>query len=261
MNKISAIIIAKNEEEMIADCLDSLRFCSEKIVVDSGSEDRTVEIAHRFGAKVYSLETNDFSKLRNFGLDKAKGDWILYVDADERVSSKLREEVSNLTKMQDRFKGMSAYYLKRKNFYLGNHEWPHIEKLERLFKRGVLKGWKGRLHESPIFEGEAGELDGFLVHYTHRDLTSMLNKTIDWSRVEAELRFRAGHPNVTWWRLARVMVTAFFDYFIRQKGWKAGAVGIIESIYQSFSIFVTYARLWEMQNKIKTQNAKVKTTN
>ena len=252
MSKISAIIIAKNEENMIADCLDSVSFCDEIIVVDGGSEDRTVEIAKRMGAKVYLLETNDFSKLRNFGLERARGEWLLYVDADERVDKVLKEEISHLISFSDRREKLNSYFLKRKNFYLGTsakNEWPYIEKLERLFKKDDLKGWRGELHESPIIRGKIGELDGYLLHHTHRDLTLMLNKTIEWSKIEAQLRFKAGHPQMVWWRFLRVMFTAFFDWYIRQKGFKLGTVGLIESIYQMFSMFISYARLWEMQRQ------------
>lgn len=250
MTKISAIIIAKNEENMIADCLDSVSFCDEIIVVDGGSEDRTVEIAKRMGAKVFIFKTEDFSKLRNYGRDMGKGDWVLYIDADERVTNELRREITHLTIDDGRVGKLNGYILKRKNFYFGTsakNEWPYIEKLERLFRKESLRGWKGELHESPIFVGQTGELDGFLLHYTHRDLTSMLNKTIEWSKIEAQLRFKAGHPQMVWWRFLRVMLTSFFDWYIRQKGFKLGTIGLIESLYQMFSMFVTYARLWEMQ--------------
>lgn len=263
MNTISAVVIAKNEEDMIADCLDSLSFCEEVIVVDGGSEDRTSDIAKRMGANVFVYKSDDFSELRNFGLEKAKGDWVLYVDTDERVSDGLKDEIKHLTKDSDRVGKLNAYSLKRKNFYLGSskkNEWPYIEKLERLFRKENLKGWKGRLHESPIINGKIGELDGYLLHYTHRDLTLMLNKTIEWSKIEAELRFKSGHPQMVWWRFLRVMITSFFDWYVRQRGYKAGTVGLIESMYQMFSMFVTYARLWEIQNKFKSQNAKVKST-
>jgi len=253
MSKISAIIIAKNEENMIADCLDSLGFCSEIVVVDSGSEDRTVEIARRMGAKVFTFESDDFSKLRNFGLDKARYDWVLYVDADERVTDSLRRNIESGIMNQE--SGIVAYRIQRKNFYLGpskNNEWPYIEKLERLFRKENLKGWKGELHESPIIHGKIGEFDGYLFHYTHRDLTLMLSKTIEWSKIEAQLRFKTSHPQMVWWRFLRVMITAFFDWYIRQKGFKLGTVGLIESIYQMFSMFITYARLWETQQQNST---------
>lgn len=255
MNNISGIVIAKNEENMIADCLDSVSFCDEIIVIDGGSEDRTVELAKRMGAKVFTYSSDDFSELRNFGLEKAREEWILYVDADERATTSLRDnikyQISSIRQAQDRNIKYSAYRIQRKNFYLGNHEWPYIERLERLFKKENLKGWKGELHESPIMHGKIGELDGYLLHYTHRDLTLMLNKTIEWSKIEAQLRFKAGHPQMVWWRFLRVMLTAFFDWYIRQKGYKLGTVGLIDSIYQMFSMFITYARLWEMQQKLK----------
>lgn len=254
--KLSAIIIAKNAEDQIADAIQSVDFADEVIVVDNSSTDRTREIAGYLKAKVFTYEVVDFSKLRNFGLEKAGGEWILYIDTDERVTPELKEEILSIISSQIfHMENLRGFYVKRKNFYLGNHEWPYIEKLERLFRKDALKGWKGQLHESPIIDGKVGELDGFLFHYTHRDLTSSLAKTIEWSKIEAELRFKAGHPKVTWWRFPRVMLTVFFNSYIRQGGWKVGIVGVIESIYQSFSIFITYARLWELQQEIKNQKS------
>ena len=242
MSKISGIVIVRNAEEMIADCLDSLSFCDEIVVVDSFSEDRTKGIAEKMGAKVYELKFNDFSQARDFGLKKATNEWVVYIDSDERITKELAVEIK-----KNIASDFSAFRIKRKNFYFGNHEWPHIEHLERVFKKDKLQGWYGKVHESPKVIGSIGTLDGFLLHYTHRDLTSMVNKTIEWSEIEAELRFKAGHPKMTWWRFPRVMQTAFFDSYVRQGGWKVGTVGLIESMYQSFSIFVTYARLWELQ--------------
>jgi len=247
MNKISGIVIVKNAEEMIADCLDSLSFCDEIVVVDSLSEDRTKDIAEKMGAKVYELKFKDFSEARNFGLKKVTGEWIVYIDSDERITKELATEIKKNVLIND----VSAFRIKRKNFYFGNHEWPYIEHLERVFKKDKLQGWYGEVHESPKVIGNICTLGGFLLHYTHRDLTSMVNKTIQWSKVEAELRFKAGHPKMTWWRFPRVMLMAFFDSYIRQGGWRVGTVGLIESAYQSFSIFVTYARLWELQQKGK----------
>ena len=250
MIKISGIVITKNAENLIADCLDSLSFCSEIVVVDNVSSDRTRDIAEKMGAKVIEYSSDDFADMRNMGMKKAMGEWLLYVDADERVTSALREEIIKST--NNPTNKNVGFRIKRKNFYFGSakqNEWPFIERLERLFKKDNLEGWYGKLHESPKIRGEIGELDGYLFHYTHRDLSSMVKKTIEWSKIEAELRYKNGHPKMTWWRFPRVMATAFLDSYIRQGGWKIGAVGLIESIYQSYSIFVTYARLWEMQQK------------
>ncbi|MDP2638371.1 MAG: glycosyltransferase family 2 protein [Candidatus Levybacteria bacterium] len=249
MNKISGIVIAKNAESLIADCLDSLSFCDEIIVIDNKSDDRTGDIAEKMGANVYKYISNDFSKLRNFGLKKAKYKWVLYVDTDEKVTEELKRCIKS--EINNNANGYSAYRIKRKNFYFGNHEWPHVERLERLFQREKLDGWYGELHESPKVKGLIGELNGYLYHFTRRDLSVMLKKTIEWSTVEAELRYLNNHPKMKWWRFPRVMLTTFFSYYIKQEGWKAGTVGLIESLYQAFSIFITYAKLWEMQQEKK----------
>lgn len=250
MNKISAIVIAKNEETMIADCLDSLTFCDEIILIDNDSSDRTPEIADKMGAKVLKFKSDNFSSLRNYGLKNANSEWIVYVDSDERVSSELRSNIKDQI-LNSKKNNISVFKIKRKNFYFGNHEWPYVENLERLFRKDSLVKWQGIIHETPLVDGELGEVDGYLLHYTHRDLTSMLNKTIEWSRQEALLRFESGHPKMAWWRFPRVMSTAFFDSYLKQGGWKVGTVGILESFFQSFSMFITYARLWELQQKRK----------
>ncbi len=241
--KLSAIVIARNEEARIVQCLSSLAWADEIVVIDNGSTDNTREIAKKQGAIVVSLgDVRDFAKLRNIGKEKARGEWLLYVDADEVVTPELAKEIQKVTHPP------VVYAIHRKNFYLG-HPWPFEEKIFRLFHTSALQEWYGVLHESPRVVGETGELCAPLLHYTHRTLEEMVVKTNEWSEAEAKLRFDAGHPPVVWWRFLRVMLTAFFDFFIKQGGWRAGVVGWIESMYQAFSIFITYAKLWELQRK------------
>jgi len=248
MSKISAIILTNNSEALIADCIDSVSFCDEIIVIDDSSMDRTPDLAKHLGAKVYNYKSKSFAEKRNYGREKAKYKWVLYIDDDERVTKELENSIKEKV-LNIKGKVYSAYKVKRKNFYLGNHEWPSSEEHLRLFNKNSLKEWKGKLHETPVVEGEISELDGFLLHYTHRDLSSMVQKTAEWSGVEAELRLKANHPQMRSWRFFRVMFTAFYDSYIKQKGYKAGTAGLIESLYQAFSIFITYARLWELQNE------------
>lgn len=244
--KISAIIIVLNGEKLLPDCIDSLKFCDEILVVDGGSVDKTVLVAKELGARVIQGTSESFAEQRNIGLSHAKGEWVLYVDVDERVSPELQNHIL------DRIKNNTvdtAYTVQRKNFYLGNHPWPKIELLERVFKKNALKGWYGKLHESPKITGSVGNLQGFLFHYTHQDLATMVEKTNVWSEIEAELRYKNKHPHMVSWRFFRVMLTAWYDSYIKQAGWKAGTAGVVESIYQAFSIFITYAKLWELQQK------------
>jgi len=248
--KISVIIIARNAEKVIADCLKSVRqLADEIIVIDDQSDDKTVEIAEKMGAKAYIHKMKDFADQREFGLKKAQGEWVLYVDADERVSQKLKEEILKIVSHEPRATShqIVAYKIPRKNYYLGSFEWPMVEKIERLFLKKALKGWKGAIHESPIIEGKTGELKNYLLHYTHQDLSSMVKKTNEWSETEAKALYQSGHPKMSWWRFLRIMVTKFWQSYIGQGGWRIGVPGLIESIYQAFSYFIIYAKLWERQ--------------
>jgi len=247
MSKISAVIIAKNEETMIEDAIRSLKFADNIIVIDNKSTDKTAEIAQKLGAKVYSSEINDFAKLRDFAKTKVKTTYILYIDADERVSTDLATEIKKVVKQNS--EDIACYRLSRQNYYLGNNPWPYIEKLERMFRTNKLKKWSGKLHETAIYEGKPQDLDSLIFHYTHRNLTQMIEKTNIWSDIEAKNRYDSNHPPMVWWRFPRVMVSEFSNSYFSQGGWRAGTVGLIESIYQAFSIFITYSKLWELQQK------------
>lgn len=242
---LTAIVIAKNEEKNIKDCINSILFTDEIVIIDSESTDETVELAKKCSdkVKVFTHKFKDFSTLRNFAQTKASGKWILFIDADERVSDELQTNILTAIEKSEFY----AFKLQRRNFYFGNYEWPTIEKLERLFLKEKLKGWYGLLHESPKFDGELGELDGLLDHYTHRNLAQMVKKTNKWSEIEAELLFSANHPKMVYWRFLRILLTKFWDSFVKQRGYELGTVGFIESMYQAFSYFIVYAKLWEKQ--------------
>lgn len=252
--KLSIIIIAKNEEEIIGDCLKSAKWADEIVLVDSGSSDKTPQIAQKYGAKIISLPSKklEFAKWRNAGLKAAKGDWVFYLDADERVTPELQKEIEKAigdTKYV-------TYAIPRRNYYLGREmhyggAWPDYVK--RLYQKNKLKRWVGKLHEEPVFEGKMGRLKNPLIHITHRDLTSMLTKTIAWTKIEAELLYRAEHPPVVWWRFFRMMATKFFERIIKLNGWRDGTEGWINAIFETFNTFIIYARLWERQNKQKSK--------
>lgn len=253
--KLSVVIIAKNEEKMIADSIESVRFSDEILVIDNESLDRTADVAKHLGAKVITFKSSNFSEMRNFGISKAKYPYVLYVDSDERVSDDLAKNIQQAVISEA---DISGFIIQRKNFYFGNHEWPQIESFPRLFKKADFTKWEGTLHETPHYKGESKVLNGYLLHFTHRNLSQMLNKTIDWSEKEAYLRFTSHHPKMTWWRFPRVMATGFMDSYIKQKGYKAKTAGIVEATYQMYSMFITYARLWELQNNYENSKKTTK---
>lgn len=242
---LSAIIIAKNESERIHACISNLSWADEVLLIDNGSTDDTSAIARRLKITVIEENMRNFSRLRNVGARRAEGLWLLYVDADEAVSPKLKAEILKIVHDPN---ALAAYVIPRNNIYLGRL-WPYQDGMVRLIQKSSFVTWEGILHEHAIVRGEIGKLKEPFIHNTHRSLSEMVQKTNEWSSYEATLRLDSAHPPISWWRILRVMMTAFFDSFIRQGGWKIGVVGWIESMYQAFSIFITYAKLWEMQNK------------
>ena len=244
---LSVVVITKNEEQMIGDCLLSVKFADEIIVVDTGNTDITNDIAREHGAKIVKTSGQDYSQFRNAGMKAARGDWILYIDADERVTPLLRKEIAQIISSPE---AKSAYTISRQNIYLGKEMyfggWEN-DYVVRLFQKKNLDRWKNPLHEEPVFAGELGRLKNRLVHLSHRDLSSMLEKTLIFTAYEAQLRYTTKHPPVVGWRIIRVMFTEFWLRFIKLFTWRDGTEGVIDGLFQVFNSFVIYARLWEMQ--------------
>lgn len=252
-NNLSIIIIAGNEEKMIVDCLKSCSWAKEVILVAANSTDSTVNLAKKTIPSIKIFETKDeynknFSKWRNIGFKNVTQDWLLYIDADERISPQLKNEI--LTKIVT--PDYSYYAIPRANFFLGKrvkHGGSYPDYVKRLYQKKYFKGYKGILHEEPIITGKLGYLKTDLIHYTHRELNSMLNKTLAWTDMEALSLFQSNHPKVVWWRIVRMMLTKLWERLIKQQMWKDGTVGYISAIFEAFDTFIIYAKLWELQQK------------
>lgn len=247
---LSGIVITKNEQEVIRDCVISLGFCDEVLVIDNGNTDDTNKIAKELGARILKSSGTDYSKLRNDGLALAKGDWVLYLDADERITPLLKIEIEKLIKTDTEH---SAFEIPRRNIYLARemrHGGWGGDAVVRLFKKKDLKRYENPLHEQPIVEGSVGKLENSMVHFSHRGLYSMLNKTFGFTAYESDLRIQSGHLPIRSWRLIRVMITEFWKRMIKQKAFLDGTEGVIDALFQMLNSFVIYARLWEKQNKL-----------
>lgn len=242
--KLSVIIITKNEQDWIENCLASIAFADQIVVVDCGSTDKTLEICRKYKADIFTHQWEGFSRQKNFALTKTSSDWVLFVDADERVSGRLKGELANIGT------DYAAYQIPRQNILLGQKMkfggWAP-DYVTRLAKREKIIGWEGDLHEELKVNGSIGKMGGPLYHLSHRSITWMLEKSAKYTTTEAVLRFKAGHPPVVWWRFVRVMLTEFWYRFVVKSGWRDGTVGWIEAIYQAFNMFVIYVSLWEMQ--------------
>lgn len=270
-NTISVVIIAKNEEEKIGDALRSVDWADEIIVVDSGSMDKTVNIAKKNNARVVLYEEGSYNDWRNKGLNEAKGEWILYLDADERITPSLKEEIVSVVTGEDH--KINAYAIPRKNFVLGKQlkygGFGKFDYVKRLFKRDKLKEWTGELHEEPNFyhkgqlttgkSDEVGHLTNKMIHLKADTISQMVEKTNRWSAVEAKLMLEANHPTMNTARFLSAMFREFWFRFIREKAFMDGIHGMIHGFYQVYSRFLSYAKLWEMQlnnSKIKSQESK-----
>lgn len=255
IKNLSIIILAGNEEQMIVDCLKSCNWVEEIILVAANSTDNTVNLAQKIIPFIKIVKTQDeynknFSKWRNLGYKNATKDWILYIDADERITHKLQKEI--IGKINLPKSSISHYAIPRANHYLGKRVrfgGSYPDYVKRLYQKEHFKGYQGILHEEPIIEGQIEHLKSNLLHYTHRDLTSMVNKTLVWTGMEAQALFQNNHPPVVWWRFIRMMITKFWERLIKQQMWRDGTVGWISVLFETFDTFIIYAHLWEIQQK------------
>lgn len=241
--KISAVILTKNEEKNIEECLKSLCFCDEKIVIDDNSIDKTQEIARRNGAKVFihSLDDN-FSKQRNFGMSKAKNDWVLFVDADERVPEPLMLEISGLKFEEPRYTG---FYIKRKDVIWGK-ELEHGEtgnvKLLRLAKRDSGE-WIGKIHEIWDIKKNTSALKNSLIHYPHQTLDQFLKEINYYTDIRVEELYKKG-KKVHWWSIILYPKLKFFINYFLKRGFLDGIPGLVFAVTMSLHSFLVRGKLW-----------------
>lgn len=243
---LSAIVITKNEQDRIRTCLESIKWVDEIIIIDNDSTDKTQEIGKQFTDKIFTLKGEDFSILRNKGLDKATGEWVLFVDSDERVLSPLKEEIKTLISSTDK----SAFALSRRNIIFGKEVrngpfWP--DWVIRLLKKEDFETWIGKVHEYPKFRGKLGYSKNYLLHLTHRDLDQIVLKSLEWSKIDAKLRLDIDHPRMSGIRFLKLLLAELFHQGIIRKGFFNGTVGVMDAVLQTFSLFMTYIRLWEYQ--------------
>ncbi len=233
---------------MIINCLDTLKWADQIILLDTGSTDRTKGLARRAGVEVIQAEGKNFAQWRNEAAKHAAGAWLFYLDADERVTPALTKAIQSRIRRPD----FDAYTVKRNNIHYGKwmqHGGWQTDILLRLMRRDRLKNWVGEVHEHAEITGRIGEIEEPLVHLTHRNLFDGLRKSIDWTDTEAQLLLAANHPKVSPLRLFKIVVFDFLNRLILRLAWKDGPEGVIEAMIQTMNRFLVYVRLWELQQK------------
>ncbi len=255
MATISAIVFIfwPDERDYLTACLESVKWTDEIIVIDNGANEETVAVAKKYSKKIYKTEDKSFAGRHNLASQKATGDWLLFIDADERISMSLREEIKKTISEET---PLAAFELRRVNYYLAKpfrygDRYPDF--VTRLFKKDRLQNWTGTIHESSQVAGNIARLNSPFYHFTHRNIETMVQKTLVFSDAEAHLRLAVNHPPVVWWRLIRVFLTEFVRRLFRLQGYREGTEGWIDGILQAFSLFIIYARLWELQRKVSLE--------
>ena len=245
---ISAVVLTKNEENNIVDCLESISFCDEIIIVDDNSNDRTLELLSNFKVKLYKRSLNDnFSIQRNFGLEKATGDWVLFIDADERVTPLLKKEILYKTEANGE---VSGFYFRRKDYFIGkplNHGETASIRLLRLVKK--RKGiWYGRVHEVINVSGKTGSMENPIIHYPHKTLSEFLSEISSYSTLRAKELFESGKKTNFLSIILYPKAKFLLNFFIK-KGFMDGIYGFVFAILMSFHSFLVRAKLWLLWQK------------
>jgi glycosyltransferase involved in cell wall biosynthesis len=239
--KISAAIITYNEERNIARVIESLRCCDEILVLDSGSNDRTVEIATKLGARVVEAYWRGYAAQKNIAAELASHDWILALDADESLSEALEAEIWQIKKAGPQF---DAYTMPRLAQYLGRwilHSGWYPDRKVRLFNRRKAK-WVGPyVHESVQVQGRIGHLESNILHFTCSSLSEHLKSLDRYTTLAAE-GLVAGGENVTLNRILFDPLWTFFRTYILKLGFLDGLEGLTIAYMAAFYNFAKYAK-------------------
>ena len=248
---LTVTVITRNEAANIAAALDSVAWADERIVVDSFSTDDTAAIARAHGARVETRDWAGYSDQKNYAADLATHDWILSIDADERVTADLAREIRELLSGEPAARG---YRIPRVTWYLGrwirSTDWYPDYQL-RLYDRRVGR-WNGRLvHESVSIKGQPGLLRHDLEHYAYRDISHHLATIDRYTSLAAEQWMSEGRRTSALGALAHAKLAFLRNYLLRG-GFRDGAAGLIVSTLNAYYVFLKLAKLWEKQRGART---------
>ena len=246
---VSCVIITKNEEVNIDNCLKSIHgWADEIVVVDDESSDRTVELAKRYTDKIFYQKMHVEGKHRNWAYAQASNNWIFTLDADERVSEELKSEISQVLSKDTAFVGFS---IPRRNL-LGDYwlrwggQYPAAQL--KLFKKDKFKWEEVQVHPRAFLDGRCGHLQKDIIHYSWSDFAHLFRKVNSQSTLEARkwiyTKRKMSMPHALWRAVDR-----FFRKFIRKKGYRDGFYGFMLAFSDSLYQIQSYAKYWEMKRQ------------
>ncbi len=255
---VSVCVIAKNEEKRLPDCLKSLEWADEIVVVDDESTDGTIKLAQDSGAKVISRKMDLEGKHRNFAYAQAKNDWVLSIDADERVTPELAQEISKV--VSGGANGCAAFSMPIKT-YIGDR-WVQgagyypAPKLRLFLKDKFKYDEEQGVHPCVYLDGECGALKGDILHFSCPDFGVFLGKMNRETDLEADKWIQDGRK-VSFSKIFRKTIDRFLKNYIMKKGYKFGFQGFLMSYFHSLYQLMSYARYWEKKQKLDAGGQKI----
>ena len=246
-NTLSVAIIAQDEERVIGQCLDSMQWADEIVVVDGFSTDRTVQICKEKGAIVYQRQFDGFAPQKKFALEKTTGTWILSLDADEWLSEPLQEEIKTLLKNGTDCDG---FFIPRLAFFLGRtilHGGWYPGYQMRLFKRGSGCVREARVQVGFLLEGKAGYLKHDMIHDTHPTIQQSIVKLNRYSSLEAHERLT--RKRIRWYHFFLHPAAAFLRKYVGLRGFLDGMPGFILALIDGMVKLALYIKIWELQHQ------------
>lgn len=253
MPRLSAVVITHNEAARLAACLESLAFADEIVVVDDESADETVAIARRHTDRVivHRHEGENWDLNKNVGMDAATGDWLLLVDADERVPP---ETAAALRALIDGEPPHAAYWLPRREWYFGFHPRHAASGAQvlRLFRRGAARFEGAHLHEHPAVTGTIGACAAPLDHHAYETIAAYIDKTNRYTDHEAR-HLHAKGRRAGWRELVLEPAKLFRYRYVKLKGYKDGLPGLVYCLVTALYPFLQYAKLWELCRSAASQ--------
>ena len=247
MTKITAIIPTLNEEERIQNSLKSAEFADEVIVIDSYSTDRTVEIVKQSNAKLLQRKFDDFSSQKNYAIDQASNDWILWIDADEVLTEELQKEIKSAI---ENAKELVGFYIYRVFFFKGKkmrYTGTQNDKLIRVFNRKHCQ-YEGKVHEKIKADGKLGVLENKILHYSYISFDRYIIKLNQHSALKAEELFEKGKM-ITPFHIIIKPIARFIKHYFVKLGFLDGFYGFIISFALSYGVLVRYIKLWNLKQK------------
>jgi len=240
----SVVISAYNEEKKIEDCLKSASFADEIILVDNSSTDKTSEIAKNYTSKIFTRANNPMLNVnKNFGFSKAKSDWILSLDADERISTELQEEIKKALKNSD----ANGYWIPRKNIIFGKwmeHAGWYPDHQLRLIRRGKGKFPEKHVHEMIKIDGKTDYLNNNLIHYNYENIVQFLRKMEIYVENESKNLIENGYE-LKKEDAIRFPLKEFISRFFAREGYKDGLHGFVLSLLMAFYHLAVFVSVWE----------------